>query len=416
MSELYISTKDIGPGTTPVPASAVELWTPPAPPPPDRHPAAVYLARLAPGSRRTMRQALDAIAGLLTSERCTAETLDWGALYYARPDGSFITCAHRGRGLITPNGIGLSADERTLYTAETMTGRVWAFTIEAPGKFVQANGMAERRPLGQLPVFEALDSLAVDSDGWVCAGALVHPGDVIVADDDGVVVVPRREAEAVAKAGEARVANEEAKRAQLASGVLGLDLYKLDLSAVVSKYIGETEQNLERVFSAASAGNLVLFFDEADSLFGKRSEVSDARDRYANIEVSYLLQRLESYDGLVVMATNFQKNIDEAFLRRIHVGIEFTVPEEPERLRIWQQAFPPGAPLGDLDWDFLARQFKLAGGAIKNAALHAGFLAAEAGTDITMEAIMFGLKREFQKLGRLRTAADFGEYATLVNS
>jgi AAA+ superfamily predicted ATPase len=204
--------------------------------------------------------------------------------------------------------------------------------------------------------------------------------------------------------------------AEIVAGELGLDLYKLDLSAVVSKYIGETEQNLERVFNAASAGNLVLFFDEADSLFGKRSEVTDARDRYANIEVSYLLQRLESYDGLVVMATNFQKNIDEAFLRRIHVGIEFAVPEEPERLRIWQQAFPPDAPLADLDWDFLARQFKLAGGAIKNAALHAAFLAAEADTQITMEAIMFGLKREFQKLGRLRTAADFGHYAELVNS
>ena len=204
--------------------------------------------------------------------------------------------------------------------------------------------------------------------------------------------------------------------AEIISGELGLDLYKLDLSAVVSKYIGETEQNLERVFSAAAAGNLVLFFDEADSLFGKRSEVTDARDRYANIEVSYLLQRLESYDGLVVMATNFQKNIDEAFLRRIHVAVEFPVPEEPERKLIWQQAFPAQAPLEDIDFDFLARQFKLAGGAIKNAALHAGFLAAEAGTSITMATVMFGLKREFQKLGRLRTAADFGIYAELVNS
>jgi hypothetical protein len=204
--------------------------------------------------------------------------------------------------------------------------------------------------------------------------------------------------------------------AEIIAGELGLDLYKLDLSAVVSKYIGETEQNLERVFSAASAGNLVLFFDEADSLFGKRSEVTDARDRYANIEVSYLLQRLESYDGLVVMATNFQKNIDEAFVRRIHVSIEFPVPEEPERQLIWRSAFPSTAPMGELDWEFLARQFKLAGGAIKNAALHAAFLAAEAETIITMETVMFGLKREFQKLGRLRTAADFGIYAELVNS
>ncbi len=114
--------------------------------------------------------------------------------------------------------------------------------------------------------------------------------------------------------------------AEIIAGELGLDVFKLDLSAVVSKYIGETEKNLEQVFDAASAGNLVLFFDEADALFGKRSEVKDARDRYANIEVSYLLQRLESYDGLVVMATNFEKNIDDAFLRRIHARVEFAMP------------------------------------------------------------------------------------------
>jgi len=204
--------------------------------------------------------------------------------------------------------------------------------------------------------------------------------------------------------------------AEIIAGDLGLDLYKLDLSSVVSKYIGETEKNLEKVFSAASAGNLVLFFDEADSLFGKRSEVTDARDRYANIEVSYLLQRLEAYDGLVVMATNFQKNIDDAFLRRIHVGIDFPMPEEPERRAIWQHAFPPGAPTKDLDWDFLARQFKLAGGNIKGAALHSAFLAAEAGSPITMEMVMLALKREFQKLGRLRTSAEFDRYTDFVNS
>src|SRR6185369_15127162 len=114
--------------------------------------------------------------------------------------------------------------------------------------------------------------------------------------------------------------------AEIVAGELGLDVYKLDLSSVVSKYIGETEKNLEEVFDAASAGNLLLFFDEADALFGKRSEVRDARDRYANIEVSYLLQRLEVYDGLVVMATNFERNVDDAFLRRIHVRVEFTLP------------------------------------------------------------------------------------------
>jgi hypothetical protein len=204
--------------------------------------------------------------------------------------------------------------------------------------------------------------------------------------------------------------------AEIIAGELGLDLYKLDLSSVVSKYIGETEKNLERVFSAATATNTVLFFDEADSLFGKRSEVTDARDRYANLEVSYLLQRLEAYDGLVILATNFQKNIDEAFLRRIHVAIEFPMPAEPERMAIWQHAFPPAAPTKDLDFEFLARQFDLAGGSIKGAALHAAFLAAEAGEPITMETVMLALKREFQKLGRLRTQNEFKQYTKLVNS
>jgi SpoVK/Ycf46/Vps4 family AAA+-type ATPase len=203
--------------------------------------------------------------------------------------------------------------------------------------------------------------------------------------------------------------------AEIIAGDLGLDLYKLDLSSVVSKYIGETEKNLEKVFSAATATNTVLFFDEADSLFGKRSEVTDARDRYANLEVSYLLQRLEAYDGLVILATNFQKNIDEAFLRRIHVAIEFPLPAEPEREAIWRHAIPATAPTKDIDFAFLAKQFELAGGSIKGAALHAAFLAAEASEPITMELIMQALKREFQKLGRLRTHAEFAQYTKLVN-
>ncbi len=202
--------------------------------------------------------------------------------------------------------------------------------------------------------------------------------------------------------------------AEIIAGDLGLDVYKIDLSAVVSKYIGETEKNLERIFSAAGAVNLVLFFDEADSVFGKRSEVSDAHDRYANIEVSYLLQRMESYDGLIILATNFKKNIDEAFLRRIHVAVEFPIPEEDERRSIWELSFPESAPVGELDLDVLARQFKVSGGVIRNAALQAAFLAAEAGEEITMERVMLGLKREYQKLGRLMTEDEFGDYHGLV--
>ena len=203
--------------------------------------------------------------------------------------------------------------------------------------------------------------------------------------------------------------------AEVVAGALGLDLYKVDLSSVVSKYIGETEKNLERIFGAAAAGDLVLFFDEADALFGKRSEVSDAHDRYANIEVAYLLQRLEAYDGIVVMATNLQRNIDQAFLRRISVGVDFDEPDEPQRLRIWRCCLPSTAPVESLDLEFLARQFPITGGTIRNACLAAAFLAADEGGPITMERVARALKREFQKLGRLRTAADFDRYFDLVS-
>jgi ATP-dependent 26S proteasome regulatory subunit len=199
--------------------------------------------------------------------------------------------------------------------------------------------------------------------------------------------------------------------AEIVAGELGLDLFKLDLSAVVSKYIGETEKNLDQIFDAAKAGNVVLFFDEADSLFGKRSEVKDARDRYANIEVSYLLQRLEAYDGVVTLATNFEKNIDEAFLRRIHVRIEFAIPDEAERKTIWEHNLPTGAPVAaDVDLGFLAQRFELSGGSIRNAALHAAFLAASGDGIIDMASLVGGVAREYMKLGRLIRPADFEPY------
>ena len=203
--------------------------------------------------------------------------------------------------------------------------------------------------------------------------------------------------------------------AEIVAGQLGLDLFKLDLSAVVSKYIGETEKNLDRVFDAARAGNVVLFFDEADALFGKRSEVRDARDRYANIEVSYLLQRLEAYDGIVTLATNFEKNIDEAFLRRLHMRIEFTIPDETERKAIWEHNLPAGAPLAaDVDLAFLARRFELSGGSIRNAALQAAFLGAAGDGIIDMACLIGGVAREYQKLGRLLKESDFDPYDPAV--
>jgi SpoVK/Ycf46/Vps4 family AAA+-type ATPase len=203
--------------------------------------------------------------------------------------------------------------------------------------------------------------------------------------------------------------------AEIIAADLGLELFKVDLSSLVSKYIGETEKNLDKIFRAAREANAILFFDEADAIFGKRSEVKDAHDRYANIEVGYLLQKMEEYDGVVILATNLKQNLDEAFVRRLHVAIDFPFPEEPDRQRIWQKVFPPDAPLAaDIDLEFMARQFKLAGGNIRNIALLAAYLAAEDGTSIGMGHVVRAIRREYQKLGRLMSRNDFGPYLELT--
>ncbi|MGE0726905.1 MAG: ATP-binding protein [Acidimicrobiia bacterium] len=198
--------------------------------------------------------------------------------------------------------------------------------------------------------------------------------------------------------------------AEIVAHELGLDLFRIDLAAVVSKYIGETEKNLEQIFQAAASGRVVLLFDEADAIFGERSKTQDAHDRYANLEVSYLLQRIEAYDGVAILTTNLMNNIDQAFLRRIDVAVEFTLPEEDERRALWQGGFPPGAPLADVDVDFLAHRFRLPGGAIHNVALTAAFLAADSGQPITMDTVMAAMSREYAKMGRLRTVEEFGTY------
>jgi SpoVK/Ycf46/Vps4 family AAA+-type ATPase len=159
----------------------------------------------------------------------------------------------------------------------------------------------------------------------------------------------------------------------------------------------------------------VLLFDEADAIFGKRSEVRDAHDRYANVEIAYLLQRLEAYEGLAILTTNLRGNIDEAFVRRLDCVMEFPLPEEAERLAIWRRALPPEAPLaGDVDLPFLARKFRLAGGHIRNIALTAGFLAAAEGGPIAMRNLVRGTRREYQKLGKLVAEADFERYYALL--
>lgn len=197
--------------------------------------------------------------------------------------------------------------------------------------------------------------------------------------------------------------------AEVISHELRLDLYKIDLSGVVSKYIGETEKNLARVFREAQTSNAILFFDEADALFGKRTEVSDAHDRYANIETSYLLQKMEEYEGVVILATNLRENMDEAFTRRIRFIVEFPFPDEPSRLRIWQTHFPKEAPVSaEIDYEFLSKQFQIAGGNIKNIVLNAAFLAAENGGVIGMEHVLHGAKREYEKMGKLWIEKDFG--------
>jgi ATPase family associated with various cellular activities (AAA) len=203
--------------------------------------------------------------------------------------------------------------------------------------------------------------------------------------------------------------------ASLIARDLGLDLYRIDLAAMVSKYIGETEKNLARIFQQARAANGILFFDEADALFGKRSEVKDAHDRYANIEVAYLLQRMEEHEGIVILATNLGKNIDEAFARRMHHAIEFPFPDAPHRERIWRTVFPGPAPLGgDIDWGFLARQFELSGGNIRNSALRAAFFAAEERTPIGMPHVVRAVEREFQKMGKLPSKSEFRDYYDLI--
>jgi hypothetical protein len=187
--------------------------------------------------------------------------------------------------------------------------------------------------------------------------------------------------------------------AEVLAGELRLDLYRIDLSQVVSKYIGETEKNLRRVFDAAEEGGAVLLFDEADALFGKRSEVKDSHDRYANIEVSYLLQRMETYRGLAVLTTNLRSALDTAFLRRLRFVVAFPFPDAAQRAEIWRRSLPPETPTRGLDFAKLAR-LGVAGGNIRNIALAAAFLAAEAGEPLGMEHLLQAARAEYAKLER----------------
>ncbi|MEU8525934.1 ATP-binding protein [Streptomyces sp. NPDC048629] len=203
--------------------------------------------------------------------------------------------------------------------------------------------------------------------------------------------------------------------AEVIAGALGLDLYTVDLATVVDKYVGETEKNLERIFTEAAGVNGVLLFDEADAVFGKRSEVKDAHDRYANVESAYLLQRMETFDGLAVLATNLRANLDEAFTRRLDLVVDFPLPDAEQREALWDRCLGASLPRADdLDLAFYGRAFELAGGDIRSAAVTAAYLAAEADRPVSMADLVAAVAREYRKLGRLCLESEFGPYVGLV--
>lgn len=203
--------------------------------------------------------------------------------------------------------------------------------------------------------------------------------------------------------------------AQVVAKELNLEIYKIDLSQVISKYIGETEKNLGEIFGEAKSSNAILFFDETDALFGKRSEVKDSHDKYSNIETSYLLQKMEEYEGITILATNFLQNIDEAFIRRINYIIKFPFPDEKHREMLWHNMFPKETPLDkDIDFKYLADKFKLAGGNIKNVVLSAAFMAVENLEPVGMKHILTAIKYELEKSGKVLFKQDILEYYDLV--
>lgn len=209
--------------------------------------------------------------------------------------------------------------------------------------------------------------------------------------------------------------------AEVLANELHLPMFRIDLSQVVNKYIGETEKNLKRIFDAAELNDCILFFDEADALFGKRTDVKDAHDRFANIEISYLLERMERFKGLAILATNRRKDLDDAFMRRLRYVVEFEVPDFDERMRIWQQVFPSAVDIHELDIRFLAKQFQLSGGHIRSVAFNACLRAADpnnpqAPKRISMRDVMLAIKRELEKMKRSASDELFGPYAHLLKA
>ena len=199
--------------------------------------------------------------------------------------------------------------------------------------------------------------------------------------------------------------------AQVLARELNLELYKVDLSGVLSKYIGETQKNLREIFDEVKKSRSILFFDEADVLFGKRVDVSDARDISANAQTAYLLQKMEEYDGITILATNLMQNFDDAYKRRMKFIIRFTFPQKEQRMQLWEKVFPRQMPLaGDIDIDYLAGNFELSGASIKNIAVNAAFIAASRQETTGMGHIMEALQQEYEKSGKILGKAELKEY------
>lgn len=204
--------------------------------------------------------------------------------------------------------------------------------------------------------------------------------------------------------------------AQVFAAELGIDLYKVELSAVVSKYVGETEKNLDQIFMQAQQSQIILFFDEADVLFSKRTEVKEANDKYNNMEAAFLLQKIEAYEGVTILATNLIQNFDEAFKRRVKFMIDFPFPDYHQRKLLWERSIPSQMPVAELDLDYLSAKFELSGSSIRNIVLHAAFLAASENNVIGMKEILMAVKNEFGKSGKILTREDMGEYHILFEN
>ena len=203
--------------------------------------------------------------------------------------------------------------------------------------------------------------------------------------------------------------------ANVISNALRTPLYRIDLSQVVDKYIGETEKRLEEIFSYAQNTNVILFFDEADAIFGKRTEVTEAKDKYANTEVSFILQRIEEYNGIVILTSNMKNNIDTAYMRRMKYVVHFEMPDEDTRCEILKSSFSAGVPIKDLDLRFIAERAELSGGHLKNIVLNAVFLAAARKSPVTMEDMVRSLIAEYEKIGKVASFLDYIDQTNYVD-